>query len=64
MGRSTCASASALSLDAQPAQLERLVNRICLPDGESEEFSINLLYSVEAVSDKLRMNDWYFKKKN
>lgn len=33
MGRSTCASVSALSFDAQPAQLERLVNRICFPDG-------------------------------
>ena len=32
-GRRTCASLSALSLDAQPAQFERLVRRICLPDG-------------------------------
>jgi hypothetical protein len=32
-GRSTCASVSALSLEAQPAQLERLVRRICLPEG-------------------------------
>jgi hypothetical protein len=33
MGRRTCESASALSLDAQPAQFERLVNRIWRPDG-------------------------------
>jgi hypothetical protein len=32
-GRSTCASVSAFSLDAQPAQLERVVRRICLPEG-------------------------------
>jgi hypothetical protein len=31
-GRRTCASASARSLEAQPAQFERLVNRICFPD--------------------------------
>ena len=31
MGRSTCASASALSLDAQPAQAERVVRRISRP---------------------------------
>ncbi|MCI0556552.1 MAG: hypothetical protein L0287_36885 [Anaerolineae bacterium] len=30
-GRSTCASASALSLDAQPAQVERVVRRISRP---------------------------------
>ena len=33
MGRSTCASASAFNLDAQPAQLDRLVSRIWRPDG-------------------------------
>ena len=33
MGRSTCASVSALSFDAQPAQLERLVKRIWRPVG-------------------------------
>jgi hypothetical protein len=33
MGRSTCASVSALSLDAQPAQLDRLVRRIWRPEG-------------------------------
>jgi len=32
IGSRTCASVSALSLEAQPAQLERLVNRICLPE--------------------------------
>jgi len=32
MGRSTCASVSAFSLDAQPAQLESAVRRICLPE--------------------------------
>jgi hypothetical protein len=32
-GRRTCVSVSAFSFDAQPAQLERLVKRICLPDG-------------------------------
>jgi hypothetical protein len=31
MGRRTCASASARSFDAQPAQLESEVSRICLP---------------------------------
>lgn len=31
MGRSTCASDSAFSLDAQPAQFERLVRRTCFP---------------------------------
>ena len=31
IGCRTCASVSALSFDAQPAQLERLVRRICLP---------------------------------
>src|SRR3990172_8869592 len=31
-GRSTCASDSALSLEAQPAQLARLVRRTCRPD--------------------------------
>jgi hypothetical protein len=45
MGRSTCASASALSLDAQPAQLERLVSRICLPEGCKSLFSIAVLYT-------------------
>jgi len=33
MGRSTCASASALNFDAQPAQEAKLVRRICLPEG-------------------------------
>jgi hypothetical protein len=32
-GRRTCASVSAFSFDAQPAQLERLVSRICLLEG-------------------------------
>lgn len=32
-GRSTCASVSALSFDAQPAQLDKLVRRICFPEG-------------------------------
>ena len=31
IGRSTCVSASALSLDAQPAQAERVVRRISRP---------------------------------
>jgi len=31
-GRSTCASVSALSLEAQPAQLESDVRRIFLPE--------------------------------
>jgi hypothetical protein len=31
MGRRTCVSASALSLDAQPAQAERVVRRISRP---------------------------------
>jgi hypothetical protein len=31
-GRSTCASVSAFSFDAQPAQLDRLVSRIFLPE--------------------------------
>jgi len=35
MGRRTCASASALNLDAQPAQFERLVSRILRPEGNS-----------------------------
>jgi len=30
-GRRTCASASALNLEAQPAQAERVVSRISLP---------------------------------
>lgn len=38
IGRSTCASASALSFDAQPAQLERLVRRICRPEGGSADW--------------------------
>ena len=38
IGRSTCASASALSFDAQPAQLERLVRRICRPEGGSTDW--------------------------
>lgn len=38
IGRSTCANASALSLDAQPAQLERLVRRICRPEGGSADW--------------------------
>jgi hypothetical protein len=33
IGRRTCASVSALSLDAQPAQLDRLVNLIWRPEG-------------------------------
>jgi len=33
MGRRTCASASALNLDAQPAQLDKLVRRIWRPEG-------------------------------
>jgi len=45
MGRSTCASASALSLDAQPAQLDRLVSRICFPEGCRASFSIGVLYT-------------------
>jgi hypothetical protein len=36
MGRRTCASASALSLDAQPAQVERVVSRIFFSEGVSE----------------------------
>ena len=43
-GRSTCASASALSLDAQPAQLDRLVRRICFPE-ECEAFHAGI-YTV------------------
>jgi hypothetical protein len=34
-GRSTCASASALNLDAQPEQVERLVSRIFFSEGVS-----------------------------
>jgi hypothetical protein len=32
-GRSTCASVSAFNLEAQPAQLDRLVRRISRPEG-------------------------------
>jgi hypothetical protein len=32
-GRKTCDSVSALSLDAQPAQLDKVVSRICFPLG-------------------------------
>jgi hypothetical protein len=34
MGRSTCASVSAFSFDAQPAHFERVVRRIWRPDGD------------------------------
>jgi hypothetical protein len=33
MGRRTCASVSAFSFDAQPAQLDKLVKRIWRPEG-------------------------------
>jgi len=36
MGRRTCASASALNFEAQPAQVERVVNRIFFSDGDSK----------------------------
>ena len=35
MGRSTCASASALSLEAQPEHVERVVRRILRSEGVS-----------------------------
>ena len=44
IGRRTCASACALSLDAQPAQLDKLVRRICLPEGEGGVSVIFLFY--------------------
>jgi hypothetical protein len=44
MGRSTCASVSALSLDAQPAQLDVVVNRICLPDGLNTGLDISFYF--------------------
>jgi hypothetical protein len=43
-GRSTCASVSAFSLDAQPAQLDRLVSRIFLPEVDRFNSVIGLLY--------------------
>jgi hypothetical protein len=41
IGSSTCASVSASSLEAQPAQLERLVSRICLPVSDVSFIAIN-----------------------
>jgi hypothetical protein len=40
MGRSTCASASALNLDAQPEQLDNVVSRIFFSDGVSVLFIV------------------------
>jgi len=46
-GRRTCASASALSLEAQPAHLDKLVNRIFFPDGLTSFILFILVISRE-----------------
>ena len=44
-GRSTCVSASALSLDAQPAHVERVVSRISRPVCGMGIFLLNAMTS-------------------
>jgi hypothetical protein len=54
IGRSTCASASALSLDAQPAQLDRLVNRICFPEGLASSWIMMIGFPLRLIDVVIR----------
>jgi hypothetical protein len=56
MGRRTCASASALNLDAQPAQLDRLVSRIWRPEGECEGVLMRII-----INGKGTHHGWLFR---
>jgi hypothetical protein len=56
----TCASVSALSLDAQPAQFDKVVKRICRPLGEMSLmwFKPSICYQ-QGIEDFLSLADFY-----